>query len=73
VARAAVWSLARIAASVLHPARPALREGLAGPGGATWLGLLQVWPLMQVQALQMVVEMMRSCQLKVGGLRMPGA
>jgi hypothetical protein len=67
VARAAVWSLARIAASVLHPSRPALRAGLAGPAAPAWVQLLQMWPRMQAQALQMVVEMMSSCQLKVGG------
>lgn len=62
-----MWSLARIAASVLHPSRPALRAGLAGPAAPAWVQLMQMWPRMQAQALQMVVEMMSSCQLKVGG------
>eukprot|EP00803_Ostreobium_quekettii_P008476 evm.model.scf_30EXC.8 EVM.evm.TU.scf_30EXC.8 scf_30EXC:116874-133578(-) len=58
VARAAVWSLTRIASSALHPRNHQQQEG-------SWMaGLWQVWPIMQGQALHMILDMMQSCQLK---------
>ncbi|GMH36204.1 hypothetical protein BSKO_04072 [Bryopsis sp. KO-2023] len=57
VARAAVWSLTRIASNALHPYNHQQQD--------TWMaGLWQVWPIMQGQALHMIVDMMQSCQLK---------
>ena len=58
VARAAVWSLGRIAGNVLHPCHRLSKEALWSVTAG------QVWSIMQGQALSMIMDMMQSCQLK---------
>lgn len=68
VARAAVWSLARIAAKVLDSsgrqgeAASALPQAEAHPLRQS--ALVQVWPLMKGESLSIVLEMVTGCQLK---------
>lgn len=56
VARAAVWSLARIASKVLRPYVP------ENAFGSNILG--QTSPIMQGAALDIILEMMQMCQIK---------